>query len=145
MRTSRMLTLIVLSTSVMVLAGAAQAQEVSIRIDKHARLAPDGSVTFTARVLCGPLPGMEDVREGLAGAGQSKTGAAAEGGLSPTIICDGIERVYTAGVSLLGDAVFERGPARAFVTVFACNTVEEDQICVQASARRRIIISGRSA
>ena len=125
--------------------GAAQAQdEITIQIAKHARLTSDGSVTFTVKVTCGPLPGTEDFREGLAGAGQTKTGAGAEGGLSPNIVCDGVERVYTAGVSLITEAEFARGPARARVTVSVCNIVGEDQMCAHESAERRIIISSRS-
>lgn len=128
------------------LADTAGAQgDISIQIDRHARLTPDGSVVFTVRVACGPLPGTEDFREGLAGASQEKTGAEAEGGLSPDIVCDGVERVYTAGVSRITDASFKRGPAVATAAVIACNTVADEQVCVQGSAQRRIIISGRVA
>jgi hypothetical protein len=126
-------------------AGSAEAQgSISIEVDKHARLTSDGSVTFAVRVACGPLPGTEDFREGLAGAGQAKTGAGAEGGLSPDVVCDGVERLYTAGVSVITDAVFKRGPATAFVGVIACNTVGDGQVCVQGSARTRIVVAGRA-
>jgi hypothetical protein len=124
-------------------AAPARAQgDVSIRIEKHASLTPDGSIVFQVHVACGPLPGTEDFREGLAGAVQEKTGASAEGGLSPDVVCDGIERAYTAGVSLITDAEFKRGPARANATVIACNTVGDGQVCVDDSAARRVIVSG---
>ena len=121
----------------------AHAQEASISIEKHARLTVDGSITFTVRVSC-DLPGTLDFREGLAGAGQPRTGAGAEGGLSPDITCDGVERTYTAGISLITEQEFKRGPAIAHVTVIACNIVGEDQVCVQETAVRRVIVSGRS-
>jgi len=137
------LLLVVLAGAMSVAGGAAAQDGVTIEISKHARLTSDGSVTFTATVVCGPLPGTLDFTEGLAGAGQAKTGAGAEGGLSPDVVCDGVKRVYTAGVSLITDTVFKRGPATAFVSVIACNVVGDEQVCVQASAQRRIIISGR--
>jgi hypothetical protein len=140
------LLLFVLLTGLAGVPGPAQAQgDVSIQIDKHAQLTSDGSVVFTVRVACGPLPGTEDFREGRAGAGQEKTGAAAEGGLSPDIVCDGVERVYTAGVSLITDAEFKRGPARAIASVHACNVVGDEQVCVDEAEAGRIIISGRQA
>jgi hypothetical protein len=142
--TARALLVVVVLAGALGVAGGAAAQDgVTIEVSKHARLTSDGSVTFTATVTCGPLPGTLDFTEGLAGAGQAKTGAGAEGGLSPDVVCDGVERVYTAGVSLITEAVFRRGPATAFVGVIACNLVGDEQVCVQASARRRIVISGR--
>ena len=130
----------------MAVPAAAQAEgEGSIRIEKHARLTSDGSVVFTVWVACGPLPGTPDFREGHAGAGQSRTGAGAEGGLSPDIVCDGVERAYTAAPSLITETPFARGPARGSATVIACNSVGDDQGCVQLSAQRRIIVSGRAA
>ena len=131
-------------TGVLLFPGAAHAQEVSISIDRHARLTADGSIAFTVRVSC-ELPGTVDFREGLAGATQPKTGAAAEGGLSPDVVCDGVERIYTAGVSLITEHEFNRGPALARATVIACNIVGEEQVCAQASAERRVIVSGRAA
>jgi hypothetical protein len=136
--------LVLVAVSAAGFAGTAQAQgDISIEIDKHARLTPDGGVIFTVTITCGPLPGTEDFREGLAGASQEKTGAEAEGGLSPDVVCDGVERVYTAGISTITDAVFRRGPADARVAVTACNVVGDDQVCVHASAVRRIVITGR--
>jgi hypothetical protein len=124
--------------------GTAQAQDdVSIRIEKHARLTSDGGVRFRVHLSCGPLPGTEDFREGFAGAGQAKTEAEAEGALSPDIVCDGVERVYTAGLSPITESEFVRGPAGAGVSVIACNVVGDDQVCIAASTQRRIIISGR--
>ena len=132
---------VILSTLVAVLAvpTVAQAQEISVSIDRRATLTPDGSIAFTARISCS-LPGSPDFRQGLAGATQSRTGAAAEGGLSPDIVCDGVERTYTAGVSVITEDAFRRGPAIARASVIACNTVGEQQVCVQASAQRRVIV-----
>lgn len=132
-----------LAVAAMGVPGMAGAQDdISISIDKHAQLTGDGAVTYTVRIACGPLPGTADFREGLAGAGQERTGAAAEGGLGPDVVCDGVERTYTAGVSLITEAPFKRGPAVAHVTVFGCNTVGDGQVCIHESAERRIIISG---
>lgn len=125
-------------------APAAAADTVSISIEKHARLSSDGSPIFFVRVTCGPLPGSPDFREGFAGARQKKTGAEAEGGLSPDLVCDGVERVYTAGVSVITDERFRRGPARASASVIACNVVGDEQVCESDSAERRIIIRGRA-
>ena len=136
----RALALLLLS-AVTLLPSVAQAQEISVRIARHAQLTSDGSITFRVWVSC-ELPGTPDFREGLAGAGQPRTGASAEGGLSPDIVCDGVERVYTAGISLISEDPFERGPATANATVIACNTVGDQQVCVQESARRRVIVRG---
>jgi len=115
---------------------------ISIRIEKHARLTAGGGIEFTVHVTCGPLPGTPDFREGHAGATQARTGAAAEGGLSPDVVCDGVERIYTAQVSPITEAVFKRGPAVARASVIACNTVGDKQVCIQATAERRVIIRG---
>jgi hypothetical protein len=127
-----------------ILPGAARAQgDVEISIERHARLTADGGIVFRVHVTCGPLPGSEDFREGFAGAVQQKTGAEGEGGLSPDVICDGEERVYTAGVSSFTESVFRRGPAHANAAVIACNSVGEGQVCVQGSAQRRVVVAGR--
>ena len=142
-RRPRIVFLVGVIAATMALPGMAGAHEqVSLRIEKHARLTADGGVIFRVRVSCGPLPGTEDFREGLAGAGQPRTGAGAEGGLSPDIVCDGVERVYTAALSTITDAVFRRGPADANATVIACNNIGDQQVCVTASTQRRIVISG---
>ena len=128
---------------VIALAGTVRAQDgISIRIDKHARLATGSAIAFRVHVTCGPLPGTEDFREGLASAGQARTGAEAEGGLSPDVTCDGVARIYTAELSPLTDAVFRPGPAAARASVIACNTVGDDQVCIQATEERRVIITG---
>lgn len=134
--------LLVAIMGVLLFPGPAQAQEASISIGRHAQLTADGSITFKVRLSC-ELPGSEDFREGLAGAAQPRTGASAEGGLSPDPICDGVERTYTAGVSLITEQEFRRGPAVARATVIACNTVGNEQVCVQESAVRRVIVSSR--
>jgi hypothetical protein len=122
---------------------AAYAQDdVAIRIDRRARLTVDGGIVFRAHVACGPLAGTEDFRESVAGAAQTKTGAEAEGGLSPDVVCDGIERSYTAQLSAFTDAGFRRGPAAATVTVQACNTVGDGQVCISGSHTRRVVIAG---
>jgi hypothetical protein len=142
-RRPRIVFLVGVIAATMAFPGVARAQQpISVTIAKHARLTADGGVIFSVRVSCGPLAGTEDFREGSAGAGQPRTGAEAEGGLSPDIVCDGFERVYTADLSTFTDAVFARGPAHANVAVIACNTVGDQQVCVAASAQRRIIISG---
>jgi hypothetical protein len=115
---------------------------ISIRIEQHARLTAGGGIAFRVHVTCGPLPGTEDFREGLAGASQAPTGAAAEGGLSPDVVCDGVERTYTAELSPITEAVFRPGPAVARASVIACNTVGDEQVCIQATAERRVIITG---
>jgi hypothetical protein len=141
-----LLVLVLLAGALGVSQTASAEGEISIEIDKHARLTPDGSVIFTVRVTCGPLAGSEDFREALVGAAQAKTGAGGEGGLSPGIVCDGVERAYTAGVAgHQPDAVFKRGPARAFVGVTACNIVGDDQVCAHALVRHQIVIAGRLA
>ena len=143
-RTCSRLLLPFLLAGVMALPGAARAQDdVSIWIEKHARLTSDGGVVFFVHIACGPLPGTHDFREALAGAGQPRTGAAAEGGISPDVVCDGVERVYTARDSVFTDEVFVRGPARAGAAIIACNIVGDDQVCIEASTERRIVISGR--
>ena len=123
--------------------GAVGAQDgISIRIEKHARLTAGGGIAFRVQVTCVPLPGMADFREGLAGAGQARTGAEAEGGLSPDVVCDGVEQSYTAELSPITEAGFRPGPAVARVSVIACNTVGDEQVCIQATAERRVVITG---
>lgn len=117
--------------------------DISVEIDKHARLHSDGGITFTVQIACGPLPGTEDFREALAGAGQEKTGAAGEGGIGPDVVCDGVTREYTGQVFPITDEVFSRGPAGAGVSVFACNVVGDEQVCIHGASESRIVISGR--
>ena len=72
MPAKRALLLFVLLVAAAALPGTARAQgEISISIDKHARLTADGGVIFRVLVTCGPLPGTEDFREGVAGAEQA--------------------------------------------------------------------------
>jgi hypothetical protein len=145
MGTMKAHTLLPMLVAVMLWPSTAQAQEeVSVSIAREARLGSDGAVIITVRITCGPLPGTEDFREAHAGAGQPKTGAAAEGGVDGTVVCDGTERVHTARMFPHTDEAFRRGPARATVTVFACNIVGDDQVCVEGSDQRRIVIRGRT-
>ena len=120
----------------------AQEEDISISIAKHAQLTSDGAVMIMVEIACDPLPGTEDFQEALAGAGQAKTGAGAEGGIDGTVVCDGISRTYTARLSPFTDAVFERGPAVATASLIICNVVGDEQVCVQRSTQRRIIIRG---
>ena len=113
-----------------------------ISIEKFAEFSANGSPTFRAHVTCGPLPGSRHFRQGHAGAVQQTTGAEAEGGLSPDLECDGTERVYTAGVSVITEEQFRAGPAQAFVGVIACNLVGDEQVCVQGSEQATVIIQG---
>ena len=140
-----LLVLASLVTGVIGVPARADAQDdISISIEKHAQGTSDGGVTFLVKIECGALPGTADFREALAGAGQEKTGAAAEGGIGPDVVCDSIERAYTAGVSLITDAAFKRGPAVVQAAVIACNTVGDDQVCVHEATQGRAIISGRA-
>jgi hypothetical protein len=130
----------------LVLPGDAQAQgDVSISINKHARLASDGAIIIEAHIACDPLQGVEDFQEVLAGAAQQKTGAEAEGGVDGLVICDGVGRTHTARLSPFTDEAFRRGPANASVSLLVCNVLGDDQICLQGAAQRRIIIRGSVA
>jgi hypothetical protein len=120
----------------------AQDDDVSISIEKHGQLTSDGAVIIMIQIACDPLPGTEDFQEALAGAGQPRTGAEAEGGIDGTVVCDSIPHTYTARLSPFTDAVFKRGPADASASVLICNLVGDEQVCVQGSAERRIIIRG---
>jgi hypothetical protein len=112
----------------------------SMRIDKRAQ-SMTGTVIFTARVTCGPLPGTLDFTESVISAVQSKSGARGEGSLVGEIVCDGVTHVHTGTVG----GGFQPGPANAFVSVTACNILPSgEQVCVQESARRRISISSEA-
>jgi hypothetical protein len=129
--------------SIMVLPAIILAQDnISISIEKHAQLTSDGAVIIMIQIACDPLPGTEDFQEALAGAGQPRTGAEAEGGIDGTVVCDGISRTYTARLSPFTEAVFKRGPADASASVLICNLVGDEQVCADGAAERRIIIRG---
>ena len=139
----RRLVIPVIVAAAFVVPGTARAQDgIAIAIDKHARLS-NGTVVFNVRVTCGPLPGTQDFRQGFAGATQAKSGAEAEGGLSPDIVCDGLERLYEAVLSSFTGAAFRRGPAIASASVTACNVVDDEQVCVHGSIQRQILITER--
>jgi hypothetical protein len=57
-------------------------------------------------------------------------------------VCAGISHTYTARLSPFTDAVFQRGPAEANVSLLICNLVGEEQVCVDGATERRIIIRG---
>jgi hypothetical protein len=120
----------------------AQDDNVSISIEKHGQLTADGAVIIMIQIACDPLPGTEDFQEALAGAGQPKIGAEAEGGIDGTVVCDGISHTYTARLSPFTDAVFKRGPADASASLLICNLVDDEQVCVDGATERRIIIRG---
>jgi hypothetical protein len=120
----------------------AQDDDISISIAKHAQLTVDGAVIIRIDIACNPLPGTEDFQEALAGAAQPRTGAEAEGGIDGTVVCDGTSRTYTARLSPFTNAVFRRGPADANVSVLICNLVGDEQVCVDGTTERRIIIRG---
>jgi hypothetical protein len=115
---------------------------ISIAIERHAALTKQRAIVITVRIACGPLPGVEDVQEALAGAAQEKTGAEAEGGLDGTVVCDGVERTHTAHLSSFTDAGFKRGPAGASASLLVCTLAGEDQMCFQGAAQRRVIVRG---
>ena len=120
----------------------AQDEGISISIAKHAQLTSDGAVIIMIHIACDPLPGTEDFQEALAGAGQAKTGAGAEGGIDGMVVCDGVSHTHTTRLSPFTDAVFRRGPAVATASLIICNVVGDEQVCVQRSTQRRIIIRG---
>jgi hypothetical protein len=120
----------------------AQGDNISISIEKHGQLTSDGAVIIMIQIACDPLPGTEDFQEALAGAGQPKTGAGAEGGIDGTVVCDGIPRTYTARLSPFTDVVFKRGPADASASLLICNLVGDEQVCADGATERRIIIRG---
>jgi hypothetical protein len=127
----------------MALPAIALAQDdVSISIAKHAQLTSNGAVIIRIDIACDPLPGTEDFQEALAGAGQPRTGAEAEGGIDGTVVCDGISHTYTARLSPFTDAVFQRGPANANVSLLICNVVGDEQVCIDGATECRIIIRG---
>jgi hypothetical protein len=113
---------------------------VSVRIWPLARATPDGGLTFRVFVRCGPLDGTPDFRQAFAGASQARSGAGGEGGLSPDVVCDGVQRVYTATVSSTTGSPFRRGLADVSATVNACNAVGDGQVCVNGSAGKRVFV-----
>jgi hypothetical protein len=124
----------------------AQAQgDISISIARHAQLTADRGVIIRVHIACDPLPGTEDFQEALAGAVQAHSGAEAEGGLDGTVVCDGVQRTYTARLNSFTETVFKRGPASAGASLIVCNVVGDEQICQQAATQRSIVIRGRFA
>ena len=132
-----------LSAMVVSPAGAqAPVPGVSISIERLANLTDAGVAVMQLHVTCGPFDGVEDFQEAHAGAGQTKTGAGAEGGIDGTVVCDGVERVYTAHVSPHTDAGFKPGPATGFASMFLCMLVGDEQTCFQGGTSSRIILRG---
>src|SRR4030095_13258717 len=111
-RRFRAATLVALA-GIMALPAIVLAQDnISISIEKHGQLTSDGAVIIMIQIACDPLPGTEDFQEALAGAGQPRTGAEAEGGIDGTVVCDGISHTYTARLSPFTDAVQARSGRR---------------------------------
>jgi hypothetical protein len=143
MHAKRALSVVLTLTAIAGLQGTAVAQDdITIRIERDARLTADGGLVFRVHLRCGPLPGSEEFREAIAGAFQARTGAEAEGGLSPELVCDGTRRTSRAVLSPFTDEGFKRGPALASVSAIACNVVGDEQVCAQGSTQRRVVIAG---
>ena len=120
----------------------AQSAGILLEIEKHAVLTRAGLVIIRIHITCGPFAGIEEFQEGHAGGGQSKTGASSETGIDGTVLCDGVERIHTAHLSPLDEAVFKPGPASVSASLFLCTLVGEEQMCFSGSTSRRVIIRG---
>jgi hypothetical protein len=118
---------------------------ISLAIEKHAELTEQRAIVIRVHVACGPFEGVEEFQEALAGAGQARTGAEAEGGIDGMVVCDSVERTHTAHLSSFTDAGFSRGPAGANVSLFVCMLVADEQMCFSGAMQRRVIIAGRIA
>jgi hypothetical protein len=134
--------LVFATAAVLAPAPAAAQDDISLSIDRRARLTAEGAVVVTVRITCDPLPGTEEFQEAHAGAVQARTGAEGEGGIDGTVVCDGTTRAHTARLFPITDAAFRRGPADASASLVICNVVDDDQVCAEASTARRIVISG---
>lgn len=115
---------------------------VVIAIDKHAVLTKQGFLVFQIRVACGPFAGFEEFQEAVTSGGQAKTGAEGEGGISETVVCDGVERPHTAHVSPYTDEGFRHGPAGVGVSLFICMLEGNDQACYHGAASRAVVLRG---
>jgi hypothetical protein len=120
----------------------AQAPGISLMIEKHASLTPQGIVVIWIRIVCGPFAGVEQFQEGHAGGGQDKTGASSETGIDGTVVCDGVERTHTAHLSPLDERAFKPGPASVTASLFVCTLAGEEQMCFSGATSRRVIIRG---
>jgi hypothetical protein len=118
----------------------AQANGISLAIEKHAVLTQAGIVVIRIHITCGPFAGVEEFQEGHAGGGQSKTGAESETGIDGAVLCDGVERTHTAHLSPLTDADFKHGPASVSASLIVCMLVGDEQMCFSGSTSRRVII-----
>ncbi len=121
----------------------AQNDDIWVAIAKHAAPASDGAVVIRIHIACDPLPGFEEFQEGYAGAGQERTGATGETGIDGMVVCDGQAHTHTARV-YPHEGTFVRGPASANASVFICNLVGDEQLCVSGSAFGRIVIRGQT-
>ena len=121
----------------------AQDEDIWVAIAKHASLASDGSVVIRIHIACDPLPGFEEFQEGYAGAGQERTGATSESGIDGMVVCDGEAHTHTARL-FPHEGAFKRGPAGASASVFICNLVGDEQLCISGAGSGRIIIRGRT-
>lgn len=119
-----------------------QDDDISVAISKHADLTSDGAVTIRVHIACDPPPGTEDFQEAFAGASQARTGAEGESGIDGMVVCDGLAHTHTARISPFTEAIFKRGPAGANVSVFICNLIGDEQLCISGTAQRRIIVRG---
>ena len=121
----------------------AQDDDISVAIAKHADLTSGGAVVIRVHIACDPPPGTEEFQEAFAGAGQARNGVDGESGIDGMIVCDGFAHTHTAHISPITEAQFKRGPANASVSVFICNVVGDQQLCISGAAQRRIIVRGR--
>lgn len=120
----------------------AQVPGVAVAIDRHAVLTKQGTLVFQVRIACGPVAGFEEFQEAIAGGGQARTGAEAEGGISGTVVCDGVERAHTAHLSPFTDEVFRHGPAGVGVSFFICMIEGDEQACYHGAASRAVVLRG---
>ena len=121
---------------------AAQPTGIAITIDKHGQLTSDGVALIRMDIVCGPFAGFEEFQEALAGGFQTKSGAEAEGGIDGTVVCDGVEREYTAHLSSFNEIQFRPGPAQFTASLFVCMLVGDEQQCYHGSTTRRVILRG---
>jgi hypothetical protein len=119
-----------------------QAVGIAVALEKHGVLTSQGVAVIRMHISCGPFEGFEEFQEGLAGGGQARTGAEAEGGIDGTIVCDGVERPYSAHLSPFTDAGFAKGPATFTASLFVCMIVGDEQQCYHGSSSRRVILRG---
>jgi hypothetical protein len=119
---------------------ASQPAGIALAMNKHAVLRSDGVVVLRLQVICGPFTGAEDFQQGFAGGSQPRTGAASEGGIDGTVVCDGVEREHTAHLPSYTGFRFRPGPANFSAAINLCMLVGDEQQCYNGAISRRVII-----